>query len=168
VMAAARSASPSATSESVRFYVLAGPVKGWAYSSTDDEFQTWRYSDPERHPDADLTYKYVVALPGVDTDLPVTILFTRTSTPAARQLNTILKKAAQSGPTQEVPLELTGTKKARDKYKWVVFGVRRADVPEKERQEDIEKFKHLIDLAQGAAATQPPGDAPEPNDRPEI
>lgn len=155
--------------EPVRFYVLAGPVKGWSYADKGEPLRMWRFDDETRHPDAWRTYKYVIAVPEGDTSLPYTILLTRTSTPAARTLNTILQKAALSGPTDEVALELTARKRRNQHGTFAVFQVAVAEVKAATRKTDLEVVESLRSLAsagtrgpaEGRPAEQAPDETPE-------
>lgn len=146
----------------VRFYVLAGPVKGWSYSEPGEDLETWRFDDPNRHPDAWVTYKYVIAVPKGETELPYSILLTRTSAPAAKQLNTILTKAAQHGPTEEVALELNTAQKRKGPHQWAIAQIRRASVPEKDKAKDLAIVKDLIGLARASSAARTPAESNEP------
>jgi hypothetical protein len=66
--------------------------------SDGGELFTFAYDDPEAPANAWVTYNYVVCLPEIDTDLPFKWLFTRTAAPAAKQMNTVLKRNAALPP----------------------------------------------------------------------
>lgn len=158
------------TSGAVRFYVVGGPIKGRSYSEQGGDLETWRFDDPSAHPDSWVTYKYVIAIPSVEDTLPFTILLTRTSTPAARQLNTILQKAALTRPTDEVPLELTARKRKNQKGQFAVFQVRQVEVPTKDLKADLEVVEKVKGLA--GAGTKGPGEGrpaeQQPDEQPAI
>jgi hypothetical protein len=112
------------------FYVL-GVRKGWSLTDADDELQTWAFDDPAHPEKANLTYTYTVAVPSVDEQLPFTLLLTRTSTPAARQINLLLKKYESGGDGSQLAL-LIGSKKRENTekgFKWYVAQVTTAPEP---------------------------------------
>jgi hypothetical protein len=161
-------------SEPVRVYVVAGPIKGWS-KQEDGDLQTRSYGELDeataRAEKWDKTYKYFLCLPDAeDNTLPFTILFKRTSTPAARDINTILSKAAQHGPTHEVPFDLTTVKKKGNGFEWSVFKVRRADVEAKNLAAELEAVNAVLGIAQ-AKASQPVAVRPsavEPDEQPAL
>lgn len=114
----------------VEFYVL-GVRKGWSLTDEADELQTWAFNDPAHPENADLTYTYTVAVPSVDEQLPFTLLLTRTSTPAARQINLLLKKYEAVHDGSQLAL-LIGSKKRENTekgFKWYVAQVSTAPEP---------------------------------------
>ena len=93
---AGRGAKDTSAAESgVKFYVL-GMTKGWMYSEQgSSDFETWEWNDPSRHPDAWVTYRYTVAIPEVDEEVPYTLIMTKSAKPAAKQMNTVLAKSGR-------------------------------------------------------------------------
>lgn len=145
--------------ETVRFYVIGGPVKGWS-ASIDGKLETWDYNDPNRDPDAWKTYKYTLAIPDADEGLPYTYLMTRTAMSAAKQINTVLARQAEKGPAYTIGFDLSTKQKSNDKGRWFTPVVVPAGEPstkaEKEQyakhQEAVEKLAAYADVQ--APATQ--------------
>jgi hypothetical protein len=115
--------------EGVLVHVLA-MRKGWSLSE-EGELQTWAFDDPNRHPDAWVTYHYVLALPEHDPDVPYKMLFTKTGAPAAKQINTVLSRRAASGPSFMTAFRITTAKREKQlgnsTVRWTVPRVRSVD-----------------------------------------
>lgn len=115
--------------EGVLVHVLA-MRKGWSLSE-EGELQTWAFDDPNRHPDAWVTYHYVLALPEHDPDVPYKMLFTKTGAPAAKQVNTVLSRRAASGPSFMTAFRITTAKREKQlgnsTVRWTVPRVRSVD-----------------------------------------
>jgi hypothetical protein len=82
--------------QGVLIHVLA-MTRGKSVSEGGELF-TYAYNDPEAPAEAWVTYNYVVCLPEVDTELPFKWLLTRTGAPAAKQINTVLRRNAALPP----------------------------------------------------------------------
>jgi hypothetical protein len=120
------------------------------------EFRTWSFNDPSRHPEADLVYNYMVACPELDEGqyTPFKLLLTRTSTPAARDINTLLQRSEQ--PAYALAFRFWGIKreggKGRQKFTWVVAKVR----PVQAKPEHVQLAASMV-----AAATPPAEQLPQ-------
>lgn len=144
--------------ETVRFYVIAGPIKGWS-ASINGKLETYAFDDPNRDPDAWKTYKYTLAIPDADEGLPYTFLMTRTALSAAKQINTVLARQAEKGPAHTVGFDLSTRKKSNDKGTWFTPVVSPAGAPstkaEKDayakHQEAVEKLAAYADVEAPAA-----------------
>jgi hypothetical protein len=94
----------------VTFYVV-----GWRKGisrSIDGQLDTWKFDDPTAPPygpgtDAWISYTYFVAIPGVEEDVPVRFLISRTSQPAARKINTVLNRLGGEAPYYKQAFRLT-------------------------------------------------------------
>lgn len=142
----------------VTIYVL-GLRKGKSLSSDGDDLETWDFNDPDAPAEAWTTYTYTIAVPDADEQLPYKLLLTRTSTPAAKQINLILQKAAAFGDPSEVAFELTTAFKEKDDYKWFIAQARQAQEPSsaaerKKREAQLAIVRNLASLVQGAPAPQ--------------
>lgn len=98
--------------------------KGWSHSVQGEDLQTWAFEDPDRHPDAWVTYQYVVALPEIDDEIPVKLLMTKTSTQTAKRINFLLLK--QNGrPPYELAFRLSlnerKAEKGGQKFQWYTW-----------------------------------------------
>jgi hypothetical protein len=138
----------------VTFYVLGWPRKGKSLSS-DGELETWDFNDPEAPKEAWTTYGYTIVVPDFEDQLPFKMLLTRTNTPAAKQINLILQKAAAFGDPSEVAFELTTAFREKDSHKWHIAQVRQAQEPttaadRKKREAQIEVVRNLAALVQQA------------------
>lgn len=145
--------------EGLRFHVL-GLRKGRSLSVKGQKLRTFAFDDPEGiELGAGVTYTYTVALPDVDPDVPFTVLFKRSGSPAARKINTVIMKHQISGPQHEVAFELTSSERESDDGKYYVPQVRQLEA----RPDDVATAAELAELI-GAAAQS----APAPRSQPEI
>lgn len=104
--------------EGVLFHVL--HLRKGKSVSEGGELQLYDYNDPDAPPEAWVTYNYSVALPEFDTDVPYSLLLTRTGAPAAKQLNTILKRNEVKGPAHLLAFRLTAVERENAKGKFYV------------------------------------------------
>lgn len=157
----------------LEFFVLQGPLKGWSYSEkgSNDDLETWRFDDPNRHPDAWRTYKYVLAVPDADEDVPFTLLLTKTSIPAAKQINTVLVRSAGSGPTSEIAFRLRAKFRSKtiggQEQRWYIAQVSLSDEPtnkaeREKREKSLEVVRQLAGIVGQAPSTPPPAAVNEP------
>lgn len=154
----------------VTMYVLDGPRKAWSLSDkalTGGELKTWAFDDPERPEEAWVTYQYAVAIPDHDQDLPYTILFTRTSAPAAKQLNLLLMKASQSGDPAETPIALTAKKVSKGSNDYTILQVALADVKASDKAKHLEVVNNLRALAEAGNEVKANTSGPVGDGRPE-
>lgn len=121
----------------VVFYVL-GLRKGKSIQD-NGELVLFDYDDPNAPPDAWVTYNYSVAVPSVDTEIPFKLLLTRTGTPAARNINLILKKNATRSPAWATAFSLTAAARENAKGKFFVARVQQVE----HVKEDVEFAEQL-------------------------
>lgn len=107
--------------EGVVLHVL-GLRKGKSFSD-GGELQLYDYNDPSAPENAWITYNYTIALPTVDEEVPYKWTLTRTGRPAARQLNTVLKKNEGRGPCWVNAFRFTAAKRENAKGEFFVARV---------------------------------------------
>lgn len=127
--------------DGVVFHVI-GLRKGRS-ASVDGELMLYDYNDPEAPPDSWVTYNYFVALPEHDPDVPYKWLFTRTGTPAAKQINMVLKKAEGAGPAWSVAFQAVSKERSNAKGKFFIPRVRQVKA-KKAHVETAERLAVLI------------------------
>lgn len=132
--------------------------------SSDGELETWAFNDPEAPADAWTTYNYVVILPEVDDEVPHKWLLTRTATPAARQINTVLAKNAARGPAYASAFRITTVEKKKDQYRWFVPRVSVVEADPKH----VEAAARLSEMVAGSIPEQSSGASPDDADAPAI
>jgi hypothetical protein len=93
-------------------------VKGWSLS-TDGEFQTFPYEDPNVPEDAWLAYHYDLLVPTVDLELPCRFTLSKTGTPTARKINTAMKRH-EPRPPWELAFLLTTAPRQNERGRWFV------------------------------------------------
>lgn len=128
----------------LEFYVL-GVRKGKSISE-DGELRTFAFNDPNAPEDAWITYTYTLAIPTVDSELPYQLLLTRTSIPAARQLNLLLKKyeAQGGGGLPAFVLKTKLRQNTEKKYKWFVAQVSTAPAPSNAKEREARETNQRI------------------------
>lgn len=109
----------------VVFYVLS--LRKGKSIQDNGELVLFDYDDPNAPPDAWVTYNYAVAVPSVDEDVPFKLLLTRTGTPAARNINLILKKNAARNPAWATAFSLTAAPRENAKGKFFVARVQQVE-----------------------------------------
>lgn len=141
--------------EPLVFHVL-NLIKGKSISQ-DGELVTWDFNDPDAPADAWVTYKYGIALPEYDEDVPATFLLTRTGKPAAQQINMVLAKNASKQPPHATAFAVETVARSNDKGKYFVPRVRHIEATEK-GQAVAEKLSDLIQA--DSASVQATGEEP--------
>lgn len=125
--------------------------------SVDGELHTWAFSDPSAPQDAWVTYDYIVCCPEADPEVPYKFLFTRTGAPAAKQINTVLKKNEGRGPAYVTAFRVSTIKRENDKGRFAVPRVRVVDATD----EGIQASAKLAGLVAGTSIeSNATGDAP--------
>lgn len=150
----------------LEFFVL-GIRKGWSMKDENDDLQSYadddarvpalmENPDPKKRPWR--TYSYTVAVPSVDEELPYTLLFTRSSIPAARTINLFVKRYESQGPGYEVPFMLRTKYRENGENRWYVAAVEQAQEPAnaKDRKARESTIQVVSDLAMIAAAAPAP------------
>lgn len=122
--------------------------------SVDGELVRYNFDDPDVPPTAWTVYTYFVALPGVEDDVPVKWILTRSGKPAAQKMNTVLARAAGSAPPFMTAFNLT-TAERRDAakgHRWFVPRVK----PIEPSEDAVAVAGKLFDLVNrsGAASRQ--------------
>lgn len=143
--------------DGVPFYVLnLRKGKSWT-AGPGEELQLFDYDDPAAPADAWVTYGYTVAVPEADEQVPFKLLLTRTGKPAALQINTVLMKAALTGPSWTTKFLLTTTPRENNKGK---FFVPRVAVTEAVPAEVEVAEKIALDLSSAAVERPATGEQP--------
>jgi hypothetical protein len=126
--------------------------------SVDGELELYDYDDPSAPAEAWVTYSFFVAIPGVDAEVPYKWLLTRTGTPAAKQINTVLAKNATKGPPWVSAFRITAAERKNPKG---TYFVPRVSVVEASK-ESIAVAEQLAALISGqnSADTQATGEEP--------
>lgn len=139
-------------------YVL-GMKRGKSYSEPGGELELYDYDDPAAPEKAWVTYNYWVSMPAVDDQVPFKFLLTRTGAPAAKQMNTVLKKHSISGPPWEVAFRLTSAERKNAKGQFYVARVALVDAV----ADDVAVAANLAQqIATSATETAPVASGDEP------
>ena len=134
-----------AEDKAITFHVL-GLVKGWSHSEDGGDLQTWRFDDPDRHPDAWVTYTYSVALPEIDDQVPYRWLLTRSARNTARGINTVLVKNAATAPSYGTAFAAFTAHRSNAKGEWYVPRVK----PIEAKKENVEIAERLAVMVSNA------------------
>ena len=120
--------------------------------SVDGELVRYNFDDPDVPADAWTVYTYFVALPGVENDVPVKWILTRSGKPAAQKMNTVLARVAGAAPPFMTAFNLT-TQERRDAakgHRWFVPRVK----PIEPSEDAIAVAGKLFDLVNRSGAAQ--------------
>ncbi len=109
---------PKTKGEGVLFHVL--DLRKGRSAMVDGQFERYAYNDPDAPAEAWVTYDYAVCLPEVDPEVPHKMLFTRTQTPCAKAINTVLAKNQARGPAYATAFRLTTVERENAKGKYFV------------------------------------------------
>lgn len=132
--------------------------KSW---SDGGPLQLYDYDDPSAPADAKVTYNYVLFLPEVDPDMPAKLLLTKSGTPTAQKINTVLVRNAASGPSWSNAFRLTTVKRKNDKGEYAVAQVVVAQADQKHVKQASELFEQIAPgLQQRANTSSGPVDEP--------
>lgn len=104
--------------EKLRFHVL-HLTKGKSVSE-DGELTLYDYDDPAAPPEAWTTYKYYIAIPSSENELPHSFLLSRSGKPSAQKINMVLAKTAAKGPAYEQAFEVGTAYRESPKGSWYV------------------------------------------------
>lgn len=126
-------------------------------ATIDGELQRFDLNDPDAPADSWVTYNYVVCLPEVDADVPYKLLFTKTQTPTAKKINTILMKGQARGPAHALAFRLTTAPRKNAKGAWFVIDAKPAETTD----ENIAAAAALAEMV-GQAPAQPSAPVSEP------
>lgn len=133
-----------AEDEGVIVHIL-GMKKGRS-ASIDGELVLYDYDDPDAPPESWVTYNYFVALPEHDTDVPYKWLLTKTGTPAAKQINMVLKKSEGSTPPWGIAFRFVTKQRKNAKGQFFVARVNQVNAKKK----NIEAAEKLAVMIAGA------------------
>lgn len=150
VLAASEKGAGVSAENAVTFHVLA-LRKGKSLSEEGGALQMWDYDDPSAPEEAWVTYSYTIAIPDVDPDMPFKWLLTRTGRPAAKQINTVLVKNANT-PAYEMAFKVSTQKKGNAKGEYFVAKVSPA-AASKEHIKIAEAMSYMIQGNAGATAS---------------
>lgn len=136
------------TDDELLFHVL-GMKRGKSVSH-DGKLDLYQYDDPNAPAEAWVTYNYVVALPEVDENMPFKMLWTRSQTPAAKQLNLVLAKNGSRGPAWINAFRVKTAFRSSEKGRWYVPIVR----PVEADPANVEIAANLAAIATDATDTE--------------
>ncbi len=136
--------------EGVVIHVLA--LRKGKSASIDGDLVLYDFDDPDAPADAWTTYNYHLALPTVDDEVPYKLLLTKTGTPAARQINTVLKKNERRGPAWNTAFRLTSAQRENAKGKYFVPRVAVVDAEAAHVEAAAALGALLLDAPQPAAS----------------
>lgn len=122
-------------------YVL-GMYKGKSVQE-NGELVLFDFNDPNAPAEAWTTYNYLITIPDHDEDVPYKWLVTRSSTPAAKQINTVLKKNERNGPPWLNAFKLGSVFKSNTKGKFYVARVLPAEATD-EGKAVAEKLSQMV------------------------
>lgn len=111
--------------EDAIFYVL-DLKKGKSWSPEPGTLQRYDFDDPDAPADAWVTYDYLVSFPKIETLMPFKLMLTRTGLPAARQINSVIAKAAPQ-PHYSLAFQLRTIQRENKKGKFYVPQVFRVE-----------------------------------------
>lgn len=140
------------------FHVI-GLQKGKSLS-VDGDLMTWGFNDPDAPADAWTTYTYFLCLPEHDEYVPYKFLMTRSATPAAKNLNLLLKKGEAHGPSHQLAFRVTTAKKENPKGSYYVPVIRPAEATEAGIAAAANLAAMLADSPVAAEAPAPATNAP--------
>lgn len=115
---------PKGDETGVLFHVIS-LTKGKSVSE-GGELVTFDFDDPDAPPEAWTTYKYMVALPEHDVDVPYQLLLTKSSQSTAKQINTLLVRN-EPNPPHTLAFRLTLDPRKNAKGSWFIFQARQVD-----------------------------------------
>lgn len=103
--------------------------------SADGRLETWAIDDPLAPQPSKATgvwvsYQYALAIPSFDEDLPVRWVTSRSGTPAARKINTLVYRLPAGEPPYTLAFRLTATKKSNDKGTFYIPQVTQVPITE--------------------------------------
>lgn len=109
--------------------------------SVDGELIRFNFDDPDVPPKAWTVYTYFIALPGIEDDVPVKWILTRSGKPAAQKINTVLARTAGSQPMFRSAFNLTTAERVdvQKGHRWHVPRIK----PVEESDEFFEVAKGL-------------------------
>lgn len=123
-----------------------------AATSPTGEFETWAYNDPDVPKDADKTYGYTLALPEVDADIPYRITLSRSGSPTARKINTVIKRVEGQMPAYALAFRLTTEKKSNGKNTWHIVKATTVEA----KPEHVEAASRLAEMVASVPAVEQP------------
>jgi hypothetical protein len=113
----------------------------------EGQLYTYAYNDPSAPDNAWTTYNYTLAMPEIDTDVPVKYLLTRSGAPAAKNMNMALMRNQARGPAYELAFRLGTRIGSNDKGQWYSPSVVQVEANE----EHVAVAANLAALVAGSA-----------------
>lgn len=142
--------------------------KGWNYTDPQTkEFFSYRWDDPNRHPESRKAYHYMVVLPEWDDAVPVKLTLAKSSKRVGDRVNYQLLK--HEGADHEVAFRLSLKERTKtdngQTNRWYVWVAKSVDADKKH----VKAAAELVDFAKAAAAAPPQAASTAPaNDGPAI
>lgn len=148
----------SATAPGVVFHVL--DLRKGKSISIDNQLVRFDFDDPDAPADAWRTYDYTVCLPEAEqSDMPYKVLFTRTATPSAKKINSLLARSAANGPAYLIAFAMTTAERKKDQYRWYVPQLTVVEATDAGLAAS-EKLDHMV--KQSSVESAPSDDSSEP------
>lgn len=126
----------------------------------DGELQSTFFGDPDAPADAKTTYDYTVVLPEGDPDVPYKFMLKSSSTNAARNINTVLLKNADRGPSYALAFRIKtaerSTSKGSKTFTYHVAVARQVEADPKH----VELASNLAGMIAGSTIEQSAGNQP--------
>lgn len=146
--------------EGVLIHVL-GMTKGKS-ASIDGSLERYAFNDPAAPPDSWVTYDYIVCAPELEDPFPLKWLMTRSGAPAAKAINTVLRKRQADGPPQANAFRITTAQRKNDKgtYFVPVVSVVEADPKHVEASSQLAAMIASSPTTPVSVPSLPPADAP--------
>lgn len=150
-------------SDPVKFYVLA-----LRWGKSDDtkseenpkgELRTFAYDDPAAPQTAWTTYTYAILVPQYDTEIPCTLLLTKSSRGGAQKINTVAQRLRDQAPLYTQAFAVTTGDRHNEQGDWYVYRVHHAEA----KDDEVEAAAAIYgSFAESFARFQPVA-APTPN-----
>lgn len=123
--------------------------------------EVFDYGDPAVPDGAWTTYSYTVLLPEIDQELPARMLLTKSGTPVARKINTVLARNAPQGPMYNNAFRVTSAKRQKDTNEWAIFQVATTTAQAEHVAAAAEMFAQIAPGLEQATRVRTTADEPE-------
>jgi len=137
----------------LRIHVLA--MRKGKSITVDGELFTYDFGDPSAPQDAWTTYNYVCFVPSGERDLPYKFLLTKTSRPAAQQINTVIQRNQGTVEPAALAFEVWTEKRKKDTYQWFVVKCRPVDAVPADVAEATALAAQVADAVAASTPSQP-------------
>lgn len=149
---------PVVLDDEVVFHVLS-LKKAKSYAPKGGQLERYDYGDPDAPDEAWVTYDYLVAVPSVDDAMPFKLMLTKSSLPAARQLNATIAKATV--PHYSLAFALWTAERTSPDGKYWIAQVRQVEA-------DPEHVRIAMDLAVAMSSSAVEAGAGRTDAQPDI